>query len=199
MRAQHPWLKLSLILLLALITRIVLAEEKWADEVSGRAKRVASVTREAVTGSGESSYLLNLGTGVAAISDQMGWVMNWGALARVTSHMPWFVGADIGVHYWRQSPVVPGNSMTGIQVMATSLYSFDLGRHSFLTPYLGLSAGPFLRYREREGLAASLSLVLRPGMRFRFTDVLSLSLEPRLGLMESNLLVQGQASAVFTL
>lgn len=199
MATHYPWLKLSLILLLALLTRIALAEVSWPEELSGKARRAAAVVSESLADDSGPDYLLSLGTGLAVIDQQMGWVMHWGAMGKVVPDQDWYVGMDVGVHYWRHSPITSGASMTGIQMLASGYYAFDLGKTSFLTPYLGLSAGPFLRYRENANLAASLSVILRPGMRFRFTDVISMSLEPRIGLLEGGLVVQGQGAAVFSL
>lgn len=251
MGQQHPWLKVSLIFLLALLTKLLLANpaitpsvkrapavlSRDSEEISKlvsesepapsqapirssdlRASKVPAVRAEvaapsqaaafragrppAVTETVERAvsarYLLSLGTGVAVAGEEMGWVLHWGVLGRVVPWLPLYVGADIGAHYWRHSPTTPATTMAGIQILASAVYEFDFGRAP-IRPYMGLSIGPFLKNNVDSGFSVSAAAMLRPGMLFALNDLASLSLEPRLGFLEGEFLLHGQASAVFPL
>lgn len=165
---------------------------------SGRAISAAPVSVEKIaTGTAvEEGYFISMGTGMAVVDKYVGWIMSWGALGRIDEDWPVYVGADIGVHYWRSSPSMPSANLTGIQILGSSVYQFR--GDSFLRPYVGISFGPFLRNAEK-GLTTSAVLLARPGILFTVSEIASLGLEPRFGLFEGSFVLEGQANAVFSL
>lgn len=178
---SYQWLRLSLILLLALLTRICLAEPRVIRE------RLPSLPPE-------PRLLLDIGPSLAVRGNHLGWGLHTGIVGKVTPRYPIYVGGEATTLYW--SPAASG--VAGMAVAATGLWHFNLGNR-WIRPYAGLSLGTFLRHREGQPLSVSPSFAVRPGLLVAIVDLVSLSLEPRFGLIESEFVLQGQANAVFSL
>lgn len=219
MALRHGWWRVTLFLLLALLTRVLCAGpakppqlfSRGSEELfpipaktraapGGRVAPAAPVLSERLPAhSAASNWILSMGAGLAVVDQHVGWVMHWGMQTRALAEWPLYVGADVGVHYWNRSPAEDQNgSLTGLQALATATWQFVLS-HRAAQPYLGISAGPFFRNYTDSPLGLSISAVLRPGITFPLSDAASLGIEPRIGLLEGSFLLQGQASAVFFL
>ncbi len=208
MQGTHAWLRLCLILLAALLTRILCAAPPLMEDTNPPVREVAPaaplvkaaapvatpVTHETIKRFEPPTYLFSLGTGIAAINESAGWVLHWGAMMRPFSTLSLYLGPDFNVHYWGTSPSVPAVTMTGIQAMASGIFAFDLPG-TILRSYMGLSFGPFLRNHGGGPIGWSFSTVGRVGMIFLVDPKLSIAVEPRIGLLEGGFVLQGLLNA----
>lgn len=200
MQGPQPWIRLVLILFLALLTRVLWAAPPLMEKEVAPAPPLATATTVAPTAAATvnrinpPTYLFSLGTGLAAINDNAGWVLHWGIMVRAFTNLPLYFGPDINVHYWSTSPSSSAVTMMGVQAMASSLIAFDLPG-TILRSYLGLSVGPFLRNHGGGPIGWTFSSTARVGMLFLVDDRLSVAVEPRLGLLEGSFALSGVLSA----
>jgi len=213
MRGSLAWIRLCFILFAALMAQILCAAPPLVDDSldfrDSRTKDVLSApkltpatptpgaTTATVTPNPHReppTYLFSLGTGLAAIDDTAGWMLHWGVMMRPFDSLSLYLGPDLDVHYWGTSPNGGNVTMTGVQAMASGIFAFDLPG-TILRSYLGLSMGPFFRNHGGGPIGWSFSAIGRVGMIFLFDSRMALAVEPRLGLLEGDLALQGLLSA----
>lgn len=102
-----------------------------------------------------------------------------------------FVGLESG--YMRWSPSVRADytgmkvGQTTIPLLATALYRFE--NDSGVYPYLGGSLGIGLSRRDNgDGNHFETIAYVRPGVEFEIAEVLSFTIEPRVGLLDDSFL-----------
>lgn len=170
-----------------------------------------SIPGEAAT----ESMFINAGPGLAVYRGNTGWAMNFG-LVKESANTSLMYGLDMGLDFWNFTPVteaagvVRSSGNTGIQVLGTVMYRFDLPVSRTIFPYVGLSIGPNF-FVERADVTQNGALtqrsttsvfgefLLRPGFYTRVARSVSLSVEGKLGLLRSDFIFLPQANFVFVL
>lgn len=197
MPRMNQWVKLSLVLVIALAARMSLADQDQ--------------TKMTATNSSNSPMVeLSVGPDMAVVTGGTGtgFGFNVGALTQVTQEMPLFVGADLGMNFWSQSTTVAniaqGTNITTtsnfklIQIMPTAIYKFEMPSTKWLHPYAGLSAGIGLQLTAAQNTVLFEGFV-RPGVYFDVAEGISISAEPKVGLLSSNFIFEPTIYAAFTL
>lgn len=162
---------------------------------SGKAPRANASVASATS---PSSSHLTAGVAIPILVDpgETALGLNFGWLTEAGSKL--YVGADIGIHFWGKA-LGYTESLTGLQLLPTVVY--HLKGSSKLTPYIGLSAGPYLYVSKPAGWPTGIdfALLFRPGLNWSITDSFVLNLEAKYGELGGALLVMPVASVAFTL
>lgn len=167
-------------------------------------------TRETIPGTvAAAETYVTAGAGLALYDGATGWAINVGALHEVYPNF--LVGADLGLNFFGSNTVSTpaaslSSSSTGIQLLPTAIYRFNVGQSRMVFPYIGLSVGPnvFLSKissgaNSTTGTRVLFEALLRPGIYTRVSDVVVLNVEGKLGLLDSNFIFLPQVNIVFSL
>ncbi len=154
----------------------------------------------------ESSPLkFNVGGGASYYNGNTGWGLTTGIGTRLTEESPIFVGVDLGFNFWSANSSLTSTSLraTGISLLPTISYGFEISGLKSVRPYMGLALGPMLNIESRTELGVDSSgsrvqfvLLLRPGVNIGISDQLSLNLEPKFGVIASSFVILPTASFV---
>lgn len=192
------WVRLSIVLFLALLTRILIGSPP-KPALSGVLRPRTPVTVENLHAGPRDLWLFTTGLGGAASQDRLGWAVSWGLFGRALYGQAWFAGVDFGVNYWGDSPFSGRGTAFGLSVLPGFQYRFEgkLGRD--ILPYLGAAMGAQLRSHSGGSYLWYWQTVLRSGLEFRVADPLSLAVDIRVGLLGSDFLFLPQINGVFAL
>src|SRR5258708_4478820 len=109
MLSHNPWLRLSVVLFLALLARVACgASSGTASKGSVGSRRASSrpaaVNRETIDLSSRDSFPVEfwVGPGFAFYQHQTGFALNLGANAPLSNQWPIFVGIDAGINFWNR-------------------------------------------------------------------------------------------------
>lgn len=169
-----------------------------------------TVGTSAIPGEGNASdVFFSAGPGLALLNGNTGWAVNVGALTEVSRGSNLFVGADLGLNFWNFNTAgVVGSRIptgtTGIQLLPTAIYRFQVAGALF--PYVGASVGPHIAVssftlggvRQTE-TDLQFELLFRPGFFVTLGRAVSLQVEGKLGVLDSDFIFLPQANAVFAL
>jgi hypothetical protein len=160
----------------------------------------------------DKGVFLNAGPGMALLSGNTGWALNVGALTQVQENSPIFIGADLGLDFWNNTSVNGASASTGatgLQLLPTAIYRFNIAGARNIYPYAGVSMGPHI-YFQRDVVANNVvitqgttnvyfELLFRPGIFLGITDSIALNLEPKFGLLKDMFIFLPNVNAVFRL
>lgn len=218
---QNQWLRLSIVLLLALIVRVALATDVSASDkplrvaqatspaktkraVRSSASTSASASRETVS-TASSSFPIDLtaGPGLSFFDGHTGFSINVGATTPVSNKLPIHVGLDFGMSFWSENFF----SIKGINLLGTGIYRFDLAKAPTIHPYVGLSFGPTIMsyssdnffFRFVSSSRVVLALLARPGVGFDLSKTVALNVETKLGILDGAFLFSPVVLASFAL
>lgn len=163
---------------------------------------------------------VNLAVGAAApvvAGNVGGGISVWGG-RELAPGTPFYVGLDLGIYRWnrgghsRDPMFALGRSAesvvaTSVQLLPTFYYQFLLPMLPAAVPYLGMSIGPNLYFAEgemangqREQVTAIYpEILLRPGIHLVMGEHSGVTLEPKLGILNSQLVFIPQVSALWAL
>ncbi len=195
---------------LALGVLIGLASTASAENKIAEQNTPQTVGTSAIPGEGNASdVFFSAGPGLALYHGNTGWSVNIGALTEVSQNSNLFVGADLGLNLWYYNTAgVVGSRIptgtTGIQLLPTAIYRFQVAGSLF--PYVGLSVGPHVAIssftlggvRQSE-TDLQFELLFRPGFFITLGRTVSLQVEAKLGVLDSDFIFLPQANAVFAL
>lgn len=197
MFARNQWVRLSVVLLIALLAKVAWGEGNTLKAGSAApGKRLPfelSIGPGIVTwqASGDSKNG-NLGAGNAT-----GAVVNLGFTTAVSSSVPLQIGADFGLGFLSVNPAI---NATYIRLTPTVIYKFDLAKTEVVHPYFGLSVGPNVTILSvsTPGVSGSntkayLEMLTRLGVGFDLNKQLSLSMESKLGTIGGDLIFMPSA------
>ncbi len=197
------------ILALELGLGLGLSTAQAEDSVVGE-NAAQTVGSSAIPGEANAAdVFLNAGLGLAMLGGNTGWAFNLGALTEYSKNSNLFVGADLGLNLWNFNTAgVVGSrvptSATGIQLLPTAIYRFQVAGAWY--PYVGVSAGPYVRINNYElaGVSQSdtdlqLELLFRPGFFLNIGKTVSLQVEGKLGVLDAQFVFLPQANAVLAL
>ncbi len=169
-----------------------------------------SVGTSPIPGEGTASDLFFLaGPGLAIQNGITGWAVNLGLLKEYSENSNLFIGADLGLNLWNYNTAgVVGSRIptgtTGIQFLPTAIYRFQVAGSVF--PYMGVSAGPFLRFNnyvlngdKSSDTDLQFEILFRPGFFLSMGQSVSLQVEGKLGAIDGDFIFLPQANAVFSL
>jgi len=194
---KRHWIQLSIILFLALLTRILCATP--AIERAGALRPRPPVLTEPVGNSASELWLFQTGLGGAAAKDRLGWAVSWGLYGRAVHREPWFAGLDLGLHYWGESPFTSHGTAFGISVLPGILYRFVSLETQSILPYLGLSMGVQLRSHSGGNYLWYWQTVARGGLEFSLNALLALGTDIRVGLVGTDFVFLPQINGIFRL
>ena len=219
---HNPWIRVSLILFLALLVRIALADQ---DESASSPVTSAATSKS----SSIPKLILTLGPGMAVHSGNYSQLYNSGSLgyglnATVVGQVtdaPLYAGLDFALDFWGfDSPAgaaLPSGStldrsLVGIQLTPTILYRFDPSKVYGIYPYFGFSVGPhFQVFRQRtidtvhsaikstSDTSVLFELLVRPGVDFQLTDVVAINVESKFGVLDWDFIFLPQVNFVLSL
>ena len=219
---HNPWIRVSVILFLALLVRIALGEP---EESSGGDMASATTAKSPAT----PKLMLTLGPGAAVYSGNYSQLYDSGSLgyglnATVVGQIadaPLYAGIDFALDFWgfnapTGSALPAGTSMdrslVGIQLTPTILYRFDPSKVYGIYPYFGLSVGPnFQVFRERtldtlhseikstSQTSVLFELLVRPGVDFQVADSVALNVETKFGVLDWDFVFLPQVNFVLLL
>jgi hypothetical protein len=174
-----------------------------ATGATSSATRAQTETSAAIptTGGNDSGVFLSVGPGLALLSGDTGWSLNVGALTQVAQDSPIFVGGDVGVDVWSHSSVnspAASTGATGLQLLPTAIYRFDVSSAKNIYPYAGISVGPHIFF-QNNATSAYFEFLFRPGIFLRITDTIALNVEPKFGLLKDMFIFLPNVSGVFRL
>jgi hypothetical protein len=216
----NQWFTLSIVLLIALMARLSLAEtthkghKATKRSTASQTTTTTTTTTETVALPSKHNLELSVGPDLAILGD--GWGtgigVQFGILTQVSPTMPLYVGGDFGLNLW-SGPTTSFNPMTGasssagmvgLQMLPTAIYRFDIPGTPSIRPYAGISVGPALHFASLgSGLASNTTLyfegLVRPGVEFTVSRRFAVSVEPKLGLLSDQFLFMPTAYATFSL
>lgn len=208
MFSQHQWLKLSIILLIALLARMAMG-------APSRVPANRQVVRETIQ-TRTQSIDLSVGPGVVVQPDTSGlgqgstagFALVVGATTPISATFPLHVGIETGLDFWSPSQNV---GVKGIRLLGTAYYKFGSPR-SVVRPYVGLLIGPNITIAttsfglEGFGIEQSQSqtkvffeLLSRTGVAFDLSPAVSLWVEPRFGLLSDQFAFMAVSGLAFAL
>ena len=215
---HNPWIRVSLILFLALLVKIAIGadydESAATQSMPSRSTPKWRVTLGpgAVTYDGSYSQLYQSGS--------LGYGLNATVVSQLTD-APLYVGLDFALDFWAfDTPKGPGlpagttmdRSVVGIQFTPTILYRFDPASPYHIYPYFGFSVGPnFQVFRQRTIDSAQsqvksasdtnvlFELLVRPGVDFNLTDTVALNAEAKFGVLDWDFIFLPQVNFVLCL
>lgn len=214
MYAQNQWVRLSVVLLIALLARVALGESKpshpkLASSKVASARTPASTTAAQSThkvetpNSGRLPFEASFGGGAMAWSagvtdvtgqpaNATGFVTNIGMMVGVSRTAPLYVGLDLGLGFLS---VDNNYNATYIRLTPTALYRVNLPDSPSVKPYFGLSIGPnvtVLKATLFNDTAQTTKVffegLTRLGVGFDLTPRLSLSVESKIGILGGDVL-----------
>jgi hypothetical protein len=154
------------------------------------------------------SVQVSVGPGLAITGGTTGWALNFGALTRASESYPLYWGADVAFNFWGTSPslVTPSTGATGIQLLPTIVYGFNVETLPSVFPYVGLSAGPNV-YIEKVTVGSTtdtsttvlFEVLFRVGANIAVTDALAINVEPKLGILRSDFIFLPQVALALSL
>lgn len=202
-------LKAFFVAVVCWITTISSVSALAENRTDSRGKTETSVGAvPSVSGSGTSTVFLNAGAGLAILNGNTGWAIQLGGLTEASAGSPVYVGLDFGLNFWNFSSMVRTDSAsaTGIQLLPTAIYRFNLADTKKFFPYLGASLGPniYISKTSVGGLSTTdtsvyLEFLVRPGIFVGLSNSVALSVEPKFGVLRSDFIFLPQVSAVFPL
>lgn len=171
--------------------------------------------------SGRSELNVALGMAAPVLAGDVGWgVSAWGGV-EVNPGVPFYVGLDLGVYRWSQGTRQrdPLNALarpasdvtaTSVQLLPTFYYQFLLPMLPAAVPYLGLSVGPNLYFaqgktvehgveKEISALNIYAAVLFRPGIHVITSEQSGITLEPKLGILKSQVIFVPQVSVLWAL
>lgn len=207
MLSGKPWLRLTLVLFLALLARVACG-----------APATRNVTTEESVARTSNPVDLWVGPGFAFFRSETGFAINFGANIPVSSDLPVFVGLDFGLNFWSRdyygSSVFingPSESWTNVQLLPSVFYRVDLARPRILHPYVGLSVGPsiFIAKANSGGPAATqvnqsatkvyFEMLFRPGISVDLSKTIAINVESKFGVLGGDFVYLPQAAISFVL
>jgi outer membrane protein W len=159
---------------------------------------------------------LSAGPGIAIFNRNIGWAINVGIISALNNTDNLFVGADLGLNFWGNNNSLLSSvgtrsySATGIQLLPTVVYRFDLTGGGVLFPYIGASVGPHV-FIEQTSVTASgvtaqetnsallFELLLRGGFYTHLSNTVSLNMEVKGGILKTDFIFLPQVNAVIAL
>jgi hypothetical protein len=200
---KNQYLVLSIVFLIALLTRLSLGAET-NPEVTTTAPKSGGLPVEIFLGPDMAVKSGRLGTG---------WGFNVGAVTPVFSGIPVYAGVDFGLNFWsyqyaagfvsRPGITLPTERTVGVQLLPTAFYRLPVPALGYLHPFFGVSVGPTILVTSgiarRSGTRLVFEALFRPGLGIDLTEKFSLNIEPKLGLLDGDFLFQPVLSASLAL
>lgn len=196
MFARNQWVRLSVVLLIALLAKVAWGEgntlKAGATSPGKRLPFELSIGPGIVTwqASGSPSQPGSAGNATGA-------VVNMGFTTAVSSTVPLQIGADFGLGFLSLNPAV---NATYIRLTPTVIYKFDLAKTDVVHPYFGLSVGPNVTILSvstgnlnGSSTKAYLEMLTRLGVSFDLSKQLALSMESKLGTLGGDLIFMPSA------
>ena len=186
---------------LALALGILAVPSQAADSISGSlsghsgaVRRLTPVLRDAIPTYQPPGLWITLGSGMAMQQEIGGWGIPISILSRV-GHSTLFVGVDTGINFWEF--VIPGQGRvrrTGVPVLPTLIYQSENATTDMLHPFLGISGGTHLMKIDNT-VTPVLEVLIRAGVQFDMSNLFSLSLDTRFGMLGTQFVFFPQLSA----
>lgn len=206
MFSHHQWLKLSIVLLLALLARVAMGAP---------APQRAPSVRESVSSRKALPLDLTFGPGIVVMPDTSGFggssstglALSLSATTPVARTFPLYVGLETGLDFYSPSQFVSAKS---IRLLPTAFYKFSFGK-SPVHPYAGLLVGINIAFSSFDnglggfGFAPQsdskvyFELLSRFGCSFDLSNLISLWAEPRFGLVSDQFVFMGLTGITFSL
>lgn len=210
MFANNQWMRLSVVLLLALIARMALgAEQDTSVSASAPSPAVAKpVLREELE---PAPLQISFMPGFSIVGDsssQNGWSSFSGGLNILTplpTKVPLLVGLELGVDLGQTNL---NQDMSALRALATILFKTSVAGSPSLHPYVGVAIGPQYVVANQvtpgfgtvtEDKRVFLEAILRVGLSIDVSKDVSLGLEPRAGLTGGSLIFNPLAFANISL
>jgi len=204
-------IKIGFVALALMAGSMASADNKANMDSSDKTSRVSASVPSPSSDTG--TVFLSVGSGLALYNGNTGWAINAGGLTQVADDLPLFVGADLALNFWGMnsvtgSPISAGT--TGIQLLPTAIYRFDVEALGPVRPYIGLSMGPNVMVTRREEVVGGLvqktsdttvafEILARPGIFLALTDAVALNFETKLGVLRSDFIFLPSANVSFRL
>lgn len=165
-------------------------------------------------GDSSSNYYFSFGAGLGTYAGNTGLGLTTGVITPVADGSPLFFGGDLGLVFWNNTADAGSANVTkkatGIQLLPSLLYRFDLDEARAIHPYLGLSAGPTIHSESvsvvTNGVATKdtstkvlFTLLFRPGFYTNLTKSIALDINARMGTMNRDFIFLPTASLVLAL
>lgn len=152
-----------------------------------QAASAAEETVAAVKYSGYPSTRVWISPGAALYRNTDGFQASITVLKRIGS--PLYLGVETGYLRWEPNGRADYRGMpvgqTTIPLLVSALYRFE--NDSGVYPYLGLSAGTAItRPDDRDDSFYQVAVFFRPGAEFEINRYVSITLEPRLGFLDTS-------------
>ncbi len=195
---------LVLVLLIALIARILDAAPTHTQVAKQDSIEPVAPVRERSTSaifSRDFPTIIAMGPGLAFLDDKTGWSFNINGASQFNVDMPVFYGFDAAVNIWRPSET---DSQTGIQLLPTAYFLFEVLNSREIYPYIGMSFGPMVKVRrlgvgEKADTKTDLNLMLlfRSGIAVSLASNAWFHFEPKFGLLAGKMIFLPQMTAAF--
>lgn len=129
----------------------------------------------------------------------------WGTAATLgvsySVGIPLYIGFEAGVYNWATDGTISGALgsqpalLTTIPVLLTLLYRFPI--NSFIVPYIGVGAGAGVSFPKGGDTIVYFHGIVKPGFDLAVSRNLSLSLEPKLGVLKDQFIFLPNVSTTF--
>src|SRR3989338_5656692 len=135
--SSRAWVRLAVVLLIALIARLLDAAPVSSEVQASEAEVPVTATSAIFTE--DFPVIVAMGPGLAFVGDMTGWSFNMTGATQLNVDYPVFYGMDTSVNIWRRNGT---EGETGIQLLPTAYYLFEVLRSKEVYPYFGISVGP---------------------------------------------------------
>ena len=213
--SQNPWLRLSVVLLLALIARVACGEVASTKRPPIRASRAPSANSDTIEVSNRTGNPVELwvGPGFVRYRSATGFALNFGAhFPLAINGLPIYIGADLGVDFFsRDFGYYTGlnENWVNFQALFTAIYRFDLTKPKILHPYAGFSLGPAILVARGTSAGPSYlsgsetnfyaEFLLRPGCTVDLSRTIAINAEAKFGILGGDLIWIPNAAVAFAL
>lgn len=197
MFAQNQWVRLSVVLLIALLARVALGDTQTdARNLTVEVNRPSHSRLDVSVGPGAVAWSSSLGstTGVVA---------NLGAMYLISQSAPLYIGADFGLGFLSVSPIF---NATYIRLTPSLLYKVELPKSQSVHPYFGVSMGPNITVLNGDvaGVKTTDTKVYfegltRLGVGFDLTPELGVSVETKVGILGGDVIFLPSSLLVFSI
>lgn len=199
--SKRAWIKLAVVFLIALIARLLDAAPLPTENAQIEEGESTTGTATSAIFVKDFPVIIGMGPGLAFIGEKTGWSFNVNGATQANVDYPVFFGMDTAINIWRSSS---GDSETGIQLLPTAYYLFEVTRTKEVYPYFGMSVGPTVMVKKTmiggvpdTNTSLSLAVLFRSGLAVSLASYAWFHFEPKFGLLAGRMLFLPQITAAF--